>query len=65
MDLLREIIFEQNKYILKEISKGYSFDNDEEKEFIDKYNKKNFTYLRPVNKEMNDTHEKRLKRILR
>ena len=31
MDLLREIIFEQNKHILKEISKGYSFDNDEEK----------------------------------
>ena len=65
MDLLREIIFEQNKHILKDISKFLSLNENEEKEFIDKYNKKNFTYIRPVNKEMNDTHEKRLKRIMR
>ena len=65
MDLLREIIFEQNKHILKDISKSLSLNENEEKEFIDKYNKKNFTYIRPVNKEMNDTHEKRLKRIMR
>ena len=65
MDLLREIIFEQNKNLLNEVSKGYSLNENEEKEFIHKYNKKNFTYIRPVNKEMNDTHEKRLKRIMR
>ena len=65
MDLLREIIYEQNKNLLKEISKSFSLNENEEKNFIDKYNKKNFTYIRPVNKEMNDTHEKRLKRIMR
>ena len=37
----------------------------EQEEFIYKYNKKNFTYMQPVKRELNNFNEKRLKKILK
>ncbi len=51
MDILKELIFNQNKELLKNISNDFYPDMEEEQiEFIKKYNKKNFAYLRPVKK---------------
>ena len=66
MDLLREVIFEQNKELLIKIA-GDFYPNmiDEQQEFIYKYNKKNFTYMQPVKRELNNFNEKRLKKVLK
>ena len=66
MDLLREVIYEQNKDLLRKIANDF-YPNmiDEQQEFIYKYNKKNFTYMQPVKRDLNNFNEKRLKKILK
>ena len=66
MDLLREVIFEQNKELLIKIA-GDFYPNmiDEQQEFIYKYNKKNFTYMQPVKKDLTIYNQKRLNKILK
>ena len=66
MDLIRDVIYEQNNDLLKQISDDfYPKMTEEQNEFINKYNKKNFTYMLPVQKDMTIYNEKRLKRILK
>ena len=66
MDLFREVIFEQNKDLLRKIAEDFYSDmKTEQIEFIYKYNKKNFTYMQPVKRELNNFNEKRLKKILK
>ena len=38
---------------------------EEQNEFINKFNKKNFTYMLPVQKDMTIDNEKRLRKILK
>ena len=64
MDILRNTIFEQNKQLLQQISKDFYPDmKEEQNEFLYKYNKENFTYMRPINRDINNFNEKRLKKI--
>ena len=66
MDLLREVIYEQNKDLLRKIANNF-YPNmiDEQQEFIYKYNKKNFTYMQPVKKDLTIYNQKRLNKILK
>ena len=66
MDLIREAIFEQNKELLKIISIDfYPKMLEEQHDFIYKYNKKNFTYMQPVKKDLTNYNQKRLNKILK
>jgi len=66
MDILREAIYEQNNKLLKQVSEDfYPKMIDEQNGFIYKYNKKNFTYMQPINKDISNMNNKRLKKILK
>jgi hypothetical protein len=66
MDILKEVIYNQNTELLKKISNDFYPDmKEEQNEFINKYNKKNFTYLRPVKKDLTNLYEKRIKKIMK
>lgn len=66
MDILKEIIYNQNTELLKKISNDFYPDmKEEQNEFINKYNKKNFAYLRPVKKDLTNLYEKRMKKIMK
>ena len=66
MDLIRDVIYKQNNDLLKQIANDF-YPNmlEEQEQFIYKYNKKNFTYMQPVKRELNNFNEKRLKKILK
>ena len=66
MDFIRETLYKQNNILLKQIAEDF-YPNmlREQEEFIYKYNKKNFTYMQPVKRELNNFNEKRLKKILK
>jgi len=61
MDLLRDALYEQNNELLRLISKDF-FPKmiDEQYEFIEKYNKINYTYLLPNKKDPKPSFEKRI-----
>jgi len=64
MDILREAIFEQNNKLLKQISEDfYAGSPKEQTQFIYDYNKKNFTYMQKVTKDIKFINEKRLRKI--
>ena len=64
MDILREVIFEQNNKLLKQISEDFYPDMEKEQtQFIYDYNKKNFTYMQKVSKDIKLINEKRLRKI--
>tara|TARA_B100001057_G_scaffold497826_1_gene603033 strand:+ start:1454 stop:1654 length:201 start_codon:yes stop_codon:yes gene_type:complete len=66
MDLLREVIYEQNKDLLRKIAEDFYSDmKTEQIDFIYKYNKKNFTYMQPVKKDLNKINEKKINKILK
>ena len=51
MDVIRDIIYTQNKDLLCRIANDMYNDECEKIEFIKKYHKKNFTYLQTVKKD--------------
>jgi hypothetical protein len=61
MDLLRSALYEQNCELLKNISEDF-FPKmiDEQYEFIEKYNKINYTFLLPNNRDPKPSYEKRI-----
>ena len=66
MDFIREAMFEQNKDLLMKIADDfYPKMIEEQKDFIYKYNKKNFTYMQPVKKDLTFYNQKRLNKILK
>jgi len=66
MDLIRDVIYKQNNDLLKQIADDfYPKMTEEQNEFINKFNKKNFTYMLPVQKDMIIYNEKRLRKILK
>ena len=66
MDFIRETLYKQNNTLLKQISEDF-YPNmlPEQEEFIYKYNKKNFTYMQPVKKDLTIYNQKRLNKILK
>ena len=66
MDFIKEAMFEQNKGLLMKIADDfYPKMIEEQKDFIYKYNKKNFTYMQPVKKDLTIYNQKRLNKILK
>ena len=66
MDILKELIFNQNKELLKNVSDNFYPDMEEEQnEFIKNYNKKNFAYLRPVKRDLTNVNNKRIDKIMK
>ena len=66
MDLLREVIYEQNKDLLRKIAEDFYSDmKTEQIDFIYKYNKKNFTYMQPVKKDLDKINKKKINKILK
>ena len=66
MDFIREAMFEQNKDLLMKIADDfYPKMIEEQQDFIYKYNKKNFTYMQPVKKDITIYNQKRLNKILK
>ena len=66
MDFIRETLYKQNNTLLKQIAEDF-YPNmlREQEEFIYKYNKKNFTYMQPVKKDLTIYNQKRLNKILK
>ena len=66
MDFIRETLYKQNNDLLKKIAEDF-YPNmlPEQEQFIYKYNKKNFTYMQPVKRDLTNLNEKRLKKILK
>jgi len=66
MDFIRETLYKQNNTLLKQIAKDF-YPNmlPEQEKFIYKYNKKNFTYMQPVKRDLTNFNEKRLNKILK
>lgn len=65
MTFINEIIYAQNLELLSRISKDM-FDSDENrKDFIEKYHKKNFSFLKIVKKNPIHEHGIKFERLMR
>lgn len=62
MDILRDVMYEQNKELLTRIANDKYNDGADKEEFMNKYLKKNFTHLNVVRK---DTTHKNIKKLIR
>ena len=65
MDILREVIYEQNKELLERIANDKYNDECDKEEFMNKYLKKNFTYLNVVKKDPTPKYVKKLIRCVK
>ena len=64
MDILREVIYEQNKEMLTRIANDkYNHDAEKDK-FMKKYLKKNFTHINLVRRDPTPKYEKSMRRLL-
>ena len=64
-NILRDIIFEQNKELLTRIAND-NFENDEEKEaFIKEFHKKNFAFVNVSKSPLSEEYERKIKRAMR
>ena len=50
--IIKEYIYEQNLELLQKISDDKYDDDKQKEEFIKKYHKKNFSYFKPVTKDV-------------
>jgi hypothetical protein len=50
MDIIRDIIYEQNHDLLQKIANDKFNDDQQKIDFIKKYHKKNFSYMKPITK---------------
>ena len=62
MDILRDVIYEQNKDLLERIANDMDIEQEDKENFIKKYHKKNFTSLKVVKR---DTTSKYVKKLIR
>ena len=60
MDILREVIYEQNKELLERIANDKYNDECDKEEFMNKYLKKNFTHLNVVKQDPTPKYVKKL-----
>ena len=64
MDILKDVIYEQNKELLTRIANDKYNHEDEKDKFMKKYLKKNFTHINVVRKDPTPKYEKSMKRLL-
>jgi hypothetical protein len=50
--IIKEYIYEQNHELLQKIANVKYVDHKDKEEFIKKYHKKNFSYFKPVTKDV-------------
>lgn len=50
--IIKEYIYEQNNVLLQKIANDKFVDDKDKKEFVEKYHKKNYSYLKPVKKDV-------------
>ena len=50
MDIIRDIIYQQNHDLLQKIANDKFNDDQQKIDFIKKYHKKNFSYMKPITK---------------
>jgi len=62
MDIIKEVIYEQNKELLERIANDKYNHPEDKQEFMDKYWKKNFAHLNVVKR---DPSPKYVKKIIR
>tara|TARA_B110000495_G_C22976868_1_gene573870 strand:+ start:1162 stop:1365 length:204 start_codon:yes stop_codon:yes gene_type:complete len=65
MNFINEIIYEQNLELLSRISNDMFDSNENRKMFIEKYHKKNFSFLKIVKKNPVQEHNIKFERIMR
>ena len=64
MDILKDVIYEQNKEMLTRIANDkYNHDAEKDK-FMKKYLKKNFTHINLVRRDPTPKYEKSMRRLL-
>ena len=64
MDILKDVIYEQNKEMLTRIANDKYIDEADKDKFMKKYLKKNFTHINVVRKDPTPKYEKSIKRLL-
>ena len=66
MDVIRKLVEEQNSLLLTIMAEDFFPKMKEEKEeFMYKYHKQNFSYMKTVSKDVKSLNEKRIKKILK
>ena len=60
MEILREIIYEQNKELLERIADDKYIEQEDKANFMKKYHKINFTYLKVNKREIIDKQVRKL-----
>ena len=66
MDTFKKVVYDDHKRILDLIADDLYGDSEEAKqEFIDKYHKKNYSYLKPSVDDVKMFHKKRIKNALK
>ena len=66
MDIIRKLVEEQNSLLLTRMAEDFFPKMKEEKEeFMYKYHKQNFSYMKIVSKDVKSLNEKRIKKILK
>ena len=64
MDILKDVIYEQNKELLTRIANDKYNHEDEKDKFMKKYLKKNFTHMKVVRNDPTPKYEKSMRRLL-
>jgi hypothetical protein len=66
MDVIRKLVKEQNSILLTIMAEDFFPKmKDEKEDFMNKYHKENFSYMKTVSKDVKSFNEKRMKKILK
>ena len=66
MDTIKKIIYEDNKQFLETIAKDLYGDSQEDINiFVNKYHKKNFSYMTPSTNDVKNLHKRRIKNAIK
>ena len=63
-DILKDVIYEQNKEMLTRIANDKYIDDIDKDKFMKKYLKKNFTHINVVRRDPTPKYEKSMRRLL-
>lgn len=64
-DFVKQLIYLQNHELLRRISDDQFKIEEEKVNFIQKYHKKNFSYLRKVKRDTSERDQKRFDKLMR
>ena len=65
MDIIKEVIYDQNRELLERIANDKYTDQIDKNQFMDKYLKKNFTHLNVVKRDPAPKYVKKLIRCVK